>query len=79
MCTKAHIFKNCGLILDVDPNALLEHFRALKPTLLEHFRILKCTPAHKPDFRSFLYCTVPQHTAQNTSTQRHGQPAPTDI
>ena len=27
----------------------------------------------------FLYCTARQHPAQNASTQRHGQPAPTDI
>ena len=27
--------------LDVDPVALLEHYRALKPTLFKHFRVLK--------------------------------------
>ena len=34
---------------------------------------------HKLNFRFFLYCTARQHPAQKASTQRHGQPAPTDI
>ena len=34
---------------------------------------------YKLDFRFFLYCSARQHPAQNASTQRHGQPAPTDI
>ena len=29
------------MVVDVVSIALLEHFRALKPTLLEHFRALK--------------------------------------
>ena len=28
-------------LADVDPVALLEQFRALKPTLVDHFRALK--------------------------------------
>ena len=33
----------------------------------------------KLNFRFFPYCTARQHPAQKASTQRHGQPAPTDI
>ena len=62
-------------MVDVDPFALLEHFRALKPTLLEHFRALiftallehiralKRTPSPKPDFHFVLYCMACQNPA----------------
>ena len=46
VCMVMFSFPETGLcvdsgIFDVDPVALLEHCRALKPTLLEHFRALK--------------------------------------